>query len=60
MASSYMLMDRVTGYEVKVCNGRKIVERKRFRDYDAAMLFLDAMEDKYGVQYSVEFNTLYK
>ena len=63
MASSYMLADRVQGYEVKVtetARGRKIVERKTFKDYNAAMRFLDEMEEKYYRVHTVEFKTLYQ
>lgn len=63
MASSYMLADRTAGYEVKVSEtkrGRKVVERKTFTDYDAAMRFLDEMEEKYYRGYTVEFDTKFR
>lgn len=63
MASSYMLTDRVAGYEVKVSDvkrGRKIVERKSFKDYNEAMQYMDVVEAKYGTSYNIEFNTKWK
>ena len=40
--------------------GSKVVETKKFTNYDQAMNFCDAMEEKYGHKYSVEFDTVYK
>lgn len=59
MASSYMLADRVKGYEVKVTRGRKIVERRRFTDYEEALQFLTKMEDQYWQNHSFEFLTIF-
>lgn len=60
MAGSYMLSDRVVGYEVKVCENRKIIVRKTFTDYDEAMMYLDHMESVYDYRYTVEFDTKFR
>lgn len=60
MASSYMLSDRIKGYEVKVKRGRKIVKRKRFTDELEALFFLSTMEEAYWQTCTFEFNTIYR
>lgn len=49
-------------YEVTVRKGRKIYERKYFNDYDAAMDWMDFVEEKtdklYAIGAFVEFRDL--
>lgn len=60
MASAYLINNRSAIYIVKVSKtdrGRRTVVKQEFRDYDEAMDFLDKMEEKYGDQYIVEFDS---
>lgn len=59
MASGFLRSHKET-YIVTVRKnerGNKVVEQKKFTSYDQAMAYSDAMEDKYGHKYSVEFDT---
>lgn len=42
-------------FVVEVKNGRKIVEKHTFNDFDQAMDVLDKLEAKYYRRYTVEF-----
>lgn len=41
----------------EIGRGRRIVEKKKFTDYDKANYFHDSAETRYGQRFIVEFDT---
>jgi pterin-4a-carbinolamine dehydratase len=45
-------------YVITILDGRKIVKRFKYQDYETAMDALDELEAKYGNMYSIDYKRI--